>query len=155
MINCTFENGHKNSLRHVVVDMIIVKNGRILLVKRAPQLSNGGKYALPGGFVERDEDTKKAALRETLEETGYKGEIVSLFRIVDNPDRAQEDRQNISFVYIIRPLGKVGNPDFEVAESRWFDLNSLPRESQFAFDHLETVRLFQQYLKEDFPLPIF
>lgn len=154
MINCTFENGNKNSLRHVVVDMLVVKDNKILLIKRAPQLSNGNKYALVGGFVERDEDTKQAALREVLEETGYKARVVSLFRLVDNPDRINEDRQNISFVYLIEPLEKVGDHDWEVIRAQWFDLDKLPNANEIAFDHLETIKYYIEYIKKPFPIPI-
>ena len=153
MINCTFENGNKNSLRHVVVDMLIVKENKILLVKRAPHLTNGNLYALVGGFVERDEDTRQAAIRESLEETGHKCEVISLFRVVDNPGRRNEDRQNISFIYIMKPLEKVGEFDSEVKELRWFDLDKLPKQEEFAFDHLDHVKLYLEYLKNNFPLP--
>lgn len=73
MINCQFENGNKASLRHVTVDSIVLNENRdsILLVKRASHLSNPNKYALPGGFLGRDENTETAAKREVLEETGY------------------------------------------------------------------------------------
>ncbi|MBI5127470.1 NUDIX hydrolase [Candidatus Roizmanbacteria bacterium] len=154
MINCSFENDNKNSLRHVVVDMIVVKDNQILLVKRAPQLTNGNKYALIGGFMERNETSKQAALREIMEETGYKAEIISLFRIVDNPDRRGEDRQNISFVYLVKPLEKIGAPDHEVKELKWFDLDKLPKPEEFAFDHLDNINLYLQHLKNPFQLPI-
>ncbi len=154
MINCTFENGNKNSLRHVVVDMLVIKENQILLVKRAPHLTNGNKYALIGGFMERNETSKQAALREIMEETGYKAEIINLFRIIDHPDRRAEDRQNISFVYLVKPLEKIGKSDNEVKELRWFDLNELPPPEEFAFDHLENIQLYLQYQKTPFGLPI-
>ncbi len=43
MIGCTFENGNHASLRHVVVDNLVLQGDRILLVKRAPALIEGGK----------------------------------------------------------------------------------------------------------------
>lgn len=154
MINCTFENGNKNSLRHVVVDMLIVKNNQILLVKRAPHLLNGNLYALVGGFVERNETTKQAVIREAMEETGYKVKVISLFRIIDHPNRKNENRQNISFVYLVEPLDKVGKSDHEVKELKWFDLDKLPLQEEFAFDHLDNVKLYLQHLKTPFSLPI-
>ena len=155
MIKCSFEDGGQGNLRHVVVDMIVVKEKQILLVKRAPHLTNGNKYALIGGFMERDESTKEGALREIMEETGYKAEIVSLFRIIDNPNRRGEDRQNISFVYLVKPLEKVGTPDHEVKELKWFDLDKLPSPEEFAFDHLDNIKMYIDYLKKPRPLPIF
>ena len=55
MLTCTFEDGNKNSLRHVVVDTIVCKDGKVLLVKRIGKLLEGGKWGLVGGFVERDD----------------------------------------------------------------------------------------------------
>ena len=153
MITCTFEDGGAAKLRHCVVDNIIVDNNKILLVKRAPHMTNPGKYALAGGFVERDETTHDAVIREIKEETGYVCEVEFLLRIADNPDRMQEDRQNISFVYVVKALEKVGEKDNESSEVKWFDLDSLPLKDQFAFDHYDNVQLYMSYLKHPFALP--
>lgn len=154
MIICQFESGQKNSLRHVVIDVLMIKDNQILLVKRAPYLIEGNKYALPGGFAERDEILEEATVRETREETGYEIEIINLFRIIDNPKRRNEDRQNIAFIYLVKPLKKVGEPDQEIKETKWFDLNNLPSPEEFAFDHLENIKLYLQYLKSPLKLPI-
>lgn len=142
MITCAFENGNKASLRHAVVDVIIVnvKKNQILLVKRAAHLSNPNKYALPGGFVNRDETIAEAAKRETLEETGYDIDILKLVEIIDNPHRKGEDRQNISFLYLAQAGEKIAQSDNEVSECKWFDLNNLPNEEKFAFDHFDHLR---------------
>jgi 8-oxo-dGTP diphosphatase len=95
MINCSFENGNRASLRHVVVDNLVLQDDRILLVKRAPQLIEGGKWGLVGGFVDRDETIKQAAAREIMEETGYEVTDITLFRIVDTPNRPGEDRHRL------------------------------------------------------------
>jgi len=142
MINCTFENGNKASLRHAVVDVLVIHEGKILLVKRAAHLSNGGKYGLVGGFVDRDETTKEAAIREVQEETGYRIKIDRLLQIVDSPNRPAEDRQNISFVYIASVIDKVSEPDNESSEVKWFDLEKLPKESEFAFDHYKNIEVY-------------
>jgi 8-oxo-dGTP diphosphatase len=156
MIKCQFENGNKACLRHITIGAIILNKTRdeILLVKRAPNLSNPNKYALPGGFLERDEDTATAALREALEETGYKIKIIAPFRINDNPNRPKEDRQNVDFIYLTEATERVKLPDKEISEVKWFKLNNLPREDEFAFDHLENIKLYLTYLKQPFSLPL-
>jgi ADP-ribose pyrophosphatase YjhB (NUDIX family) len=154
MIDCTFENGNKASLRHCVVDVIVIKDGKILLVKRAPKLLNGGKYALVGGYIDRDENSTETCKREVKEETGYEIELKFLLRIGDNPDRPQEDRQNIVFVYVAEATQKVGQGDEEATEVKWFDLNSLPEKEEFAFDHYEDIQLYKKYISEKFQLPI-
>ena len=142
MIHCTFENGNKASLRHVVVDAIVVSNNKILLIKRALHLVNGGKWAIPGGFLDRGETCQQAVLRELKEETGLTGKIVKLFKIIDNPARKNEDRQNVAFIYIVKASGKIKFDQEEVTEANWFPVNSLPKAEDFAFDHLEIIKDF-------------
>ena len=155
MITCHFEDRYKAFLRHVVVDGIIVQQNQILLVKRAASsLYEAGKYALPGGFLERDETTREGVLREVLEETGYQCEIVSLFRINDNPDREGDDRQNVSFVFLLRTSKKIGEHDLEIEKIKWFNLENLPPKSEFAFDHYDNIVLYLKYHKQKFNLPI-
>lgn len=140
MIECTFEKGNSAPLRHVVVDAIMVKDDKILLVKRADQLRGGGLWAIPGGFVDRDETTVEAIMREVLEETGYTSDVKDLLMIIDKPHRRGDDRQNVSFVYVVEPIFKVAEYDpEEVSELKWFDLYTLPKQDDIAFDHLEII----------------
>ncbi len=142
MINCTFENGNKASLRHVVVDTIVITNGKILLVKRAAHLSNGGKWAIVGGFVDRDETCEQAARRELKEEAGLDAKSIKFIKINDNPDRKNEDRQNIAIIYEIQAEGEPKRQESEVDEAKWFPLDALPNEADFAFDHFEIIKDF-------------
>lgn len=154
MITCYFENSKKKSfLRHVGVDMLIVKEKKILLVKRSGKWLETGKWALPGGFLDRDETGAQAAIRETREETGYEAKVIKLFQVNDNPNRPHEDRQNVSLVYLMKLLKKVGGHDAEIAEVKWFGLNQLPLKNKIAFDHLETIRLYKLTLQRRFRLP--
>lgn len=155
MITCTFEDGGKGLLRHVVVDCIVRKDNKILLVKRAAHLDNGGKYALVGGFMSRDETVEETVSREIFEETGYQSSVAFLLRIIDNPNRRNEDRQNVSFVFVVDAGLKTGQADNESTEVRWFDIDKLPPQEQFAFDHLESVNCYLDYVKQPFPLPLF
>lgn len=157
MIQCQFEDGGKVNLRHISVGNICLsENGKqILLIKRAARLTCGNKYAFPGGFLDRNETISEGALRELKEETGYNGKIIELFRIVDSPNRPQEDRQNVDFIFVIQVGEKTSEPDDEVQEVKWFDLDSLPPKDQFAFDHFEDIQLYLTHLKKPFKLPIF
>lgn len=158
MIKCTFENGHTANLRHVTVDSLVVNENQILLVKRAAHLTNPNKYALPGGYLDRDETTAQAAVRELREETGYTGTVTALFKICDNPDRRGEDRQNVGFIYLVAVGEKQGENDDEIAEVQWFDLDKLPDESEFAFDHFEHINRYVEYVHQatvtHLPLPM-
>ncbi|MBU2632652.1 NUDIX hydrolase [Patescibacteria group bacterium] len=142
MLTCFFENNAKalRGFRHVTVGAIAVnKKQQVLLIKRAKHLHNGGKYAIPGGFLDRNEDTKQAALRELKEETGLKGEVDFLFKINDNPNRPKEDRQNVDFLYIVKILGGQEKISPETSNIEWFNKETLPAEEEFAFDHRNII----------------
>lgn len=150
MINCSFENGRAANLRHAVVDAVIIKDNKILLTKRAPSLRAGGKWAIPGGYIERDETTLEAVMREVLEETGYSCAVDQLFTVLDSPTRRGDDRQNISFVFTAQLIEQINTEldQAEVTELRWFDLAALPAASDMAFDHLEII---WEWIKQNDP----
>ncbi len=143
MIRCHFSQGFETSLRHVVVDVVVVKEGKLLLVRRATKLVEGGKWALVGGYVERDETIEQAARREVLEESGYEVGELQLVTVRDNPDRPNEDTQNISFVFIADALEQKTQPDWEVTEIAWFEVSSLPPRDEIAFDHYLNIELWK------------
>lgn len=148
MIRCEFENGNKASLRHVVVDVILIKDGKLVMIKRAEKLVEGGKWALVGGYVERDEDIVDAAKREVFEETGYRVKDITLLRIKSNPDRPHEDTQNISFVYFANAGDKEGEHDWEVTDIKVYALDKLPPQEQIAFDHYDDIQAYMKLKKE-------
>ncbi|MCR4329633.1 MAG: NUDIX hydrolase [Candidatus Roizmanbacteria bacterium] len=156
MLTCLFEDGGKGFLRHCTVGSILLNQDKdaILLVRRAKELSEGGKLAFPGGYMERNETLVQTALREAQEETGFNVEIHNLFRINDNPNRPREDRQNVDFIFIGQILNKESNPDDEVSELVWHKLNSELNSDEIAFDHAETISLYKDYIKEPFVLPV-
>lgn len=154
MISCTFENGDQVSLRHVTVDAIVTRGNKILLVRRAAKLPEGGKWGVPGGFMERDETIEQAIAREIMEETGWQVKNLTLLRVNDDPNRPCEDRQSVDFVYFCEATEQTGQPDWETDEVRWFNWDELPGQEEMAFDHLENVKLYQKYLKERFALPL-
>lgn len=117
-------------------------------------MHNGGKITIPGGFLDRDENTTQATLRELREETGYKGEIISLFRINDNPNRPKEDRQNVDFLYIVNVVSGKATDNEEVSRIFWVSKENLPKEEEFAFDHRESILKYFEYLEKTFSLPI-
>ena len=155
MITCTFEDGGKGKLRHVTVDGLVIKDDKILLVKRAQKLLEGGKWGVIGGFVDRDENLKEALKREIFEETGYRVTDITLLCINDDPNRPREDRQNISFVFFCHAGEKEGESDWEVTDKQWFSFDNLPPKEEIAFDHYDDIQLYLQYKKGDIQIPFF
>ena len=154
MITCTFEDGHGTALRHVVVHAVVERDGALLLVRRAGHLLEGGKWGLPGGFLDRDETLAAGVLRELREETGWAGRVAGLLRINSRPDRPGEDRQNVAFDFVVEPLQKVGEPDHESSAVAWIPLDRLPPLHELAFDHGDTVRAYREHRGRLPPMPI-
>ena len=158
MITCQFEHGKVASLRHVTVEGIVTfySGHEVLMIRRAKHLAEGGKLALPGGYLERDETIPEGLEREVLEETGYACKVVSLFRIMHDPIRRGEDKQNVTFVFIMEVVEKQANHDDETLETCWLKVDEdLPDEDEFAFAHYEVIQQYRQHLRQPFRLPIF
>jgi ADP-ribose pyrophosphatase YjhB (NUDIX family) len=144
MITCHFENGGRAALRHAVVHAVAERDGALLLVRRAEHLPEGGRWGLPGGFLDRDETLAEGVLRELFEETGWTGRVIGLLRVNSNPDRPREDRQNVAFDFVVAPITQTGRPDAESTAVAWIPIDRLPPLDTLAFDHGDTV---QDYLR--------
>ena len=154
MINCTFEDGGNAALRHVVTHVLCLRDNTILLVKRSEKILEGGKWGFPGGFVDCSETLAQCAVRELMEETGYEGKIIGLFRVNSNPNRRNDNgRQNIAHEFLMEAGEKTGIPDWEQTAVEWYDIESL-NEGIMAFDHYQTIELYKKYIKGDLEIPI-
>jgi len=111
---------------------------QILLITRAMEPSKG-RLALPGGFVEYNEDPEDAAIRELKEECGIAGSIVDVVCVRGDPTRDPR-KHVVTVVYLVDAEDEPDAGD-DAAEAAWFDLDEclhLPLE-QWAFDHHEVV----------------
>ena len=68
----------------IVVGSIPEHEGKLLLCRRAIE-PRYGYWTLPAGFMENDETTGQAALRETLEEAGARIELGAPFSMISVP----------------------------------------------------------------------
>lgn len=73
--------------------LIIIKDGRILLLRKAPGRFGEGKWNSPGGKIRPGENPEECARREVYEETGLRvlsvrlhGALRHYFGQVDEPD---------------------------------------------------------------------
>lgn len=127
----------------VTVDIIVIdKNeGRILLIERGNEPFKN-RWALPGGFVDMDEDIHVSAYRELKEETSLSDIELDQFRAYGKPGRDPRGR-TISIVYF--GILKNDQQDIQAGDdaknTQWFSLNKLP---ELAFDHSQIISDFIQ-----------
>ena len=86
------------------VSVCVVREGQVLLVKRANRAAQG-LWSLPGGKVELGEPLQDAALRELKEETGVKADIVRLLDCIDIIHKARSG--TVEAHYILSVFGAV------------------------------------------------
>ena len=123
---------HKNPA--LAVDAVIVKNGKIVLIKRKEEPFQG-YYALPGGFVEYGETVEAALRREVLEETGLVVEVSSLIGIYSDPHRDPRGHVvSAAFAAVIVSGELTGGSD--AVEANFWQIADLP---PLAFDHAQIV----------------
>ena len=115
----------------------------ILLIRRAhPPFA--GYWALPGGFLEIDEELEDGARRELREETGIEGVFLEQLHTFGAVGRDPRERV-ISVVYLglghMDQLTPTASDD--AAEAAWFPHETLP---PLAFDHDRVIDLAHRHL---------
>ncbi len=83
------------------VGVLIENDDKLVLVQR-DRPPRAGEWALPAGFIEADESVEQAALREALEETGLRLELVELFGVYSFPEGPP--RSGLIIFYRAHPL---------------------------------------------------
>jgi 8-oxo-dGTP diphosphatase len=112
---------------------------KVLLVNRKNEPYKG-KWAVPGGFVDMDEELEDAVARELAEETGLKGVRLEQMHTFGKCGRDPRGRQiSIAFTGIATEEQQAGiRPGDDAAKAQWFDIEKLP--ADLAFDHDKMIR---------------
>ena len=103
------------------VVVLIVDDDRVLLGERAKNVFLGGKWSLPGGFVELDEDFLSAAHREIMEETGLSIRIISVVSVVSN--FLSPELHTMVIVLLAEKIGGIQRPSDDMVKLEWFPLS--------------------------------
>jgi 8-oxo-dGTP diphosphatase len=108
----------------------------VLLVRRgSPPFQ--GRWALPGGFVDPDEELEAAALRELQEETGVSGRAVRLEHLGAYGAPGRDPRGRVLSVAFLTGLPWTTSPQGgdDAAEAAWVPVRDARRPRRLAFDH--------------------
>ena len=83
---------------HVGVGVLLIRNKKLLLVKRKYN-PDAGYWSIPGGHLDLGERVRKAAEREAYEETGFKVKATKLAGIIDKI--MYDEEGNIEYHYVL------------------------------------------------------
>jgi len=123
----------------VTVDAIIICNRiSVLLIERGREPFKG-KWALPGGFVDMDEDLETACRRELEEETGLRVGELKQFKTYGSVDRDPRGRTISVIFYAFPEKELIPLAGDDAAKAQWFLLDNLP---ELAFDHQQIIDEF-------------
>lgn len=115
----------KDGITHISTGVAVVRDGKILMVRRAEGDFLGGSFELPGGGVDEGETITEGAIREVKEETGLTvSKIVTTFAGFDySTDRKPHVRQ-INFIVEVNS-GEVILDSKEHNDFIWVDAHNL------------------------------
>jgi 8-oxo-dGTP diphosphatase len=130
----------------VTVDAVIFdmhdddKIPKVLLILRKNEPFKG-LWALPGGFLEMDEELEVGAARELYEETSLDIPSSDLQQVVAVGRMNRDPRDRIISVVYTAVVDRYEHTEVcagdDAADARWFQVTELPL---LAADHLEIVR---------------
>jgi ADP-ribose pyrophosphatase YjhB (NUDIX family) len=125
------------------------ENAQVCLVRR----SDNELWALPGGAQDLGETPEQCAVREFLEETGYKIELSGLIGVFSSilykqTTNVNRGREVTHILFMGRITGGSPKTSEETTEIGWFSVDALPPLSdghelrlRFGFDYLNNPSL--------------
>lgn len=120
---------------------------QLLLIQRKNPPCKG-QWALPGGFVDENEELDAAAARELQEETSVQPSDATLFQVGAFGAPGRDPRGwtvTVAYAALVASSKLGVKAADDAAEARWFPIGQLPA---LAFDHKEVVRTAFEKLAE-------
>jgi 8-oxo-dGTP diphosphatase len=111
---------------------------QILLIRRGVEPFLGA-WALPGGFVQMEEELDAAARRELMEETHLRNVFLEQLFTFGTLGRDPRGRVvSVTYYGLVRPDQHPATGDTDAAEAVWHPMDDLPA---LAFDHAKILEM--------------
>jgi 8-oxo-dGTP diphosphatase len=135
------------------------KTLRLMLIQRtavnAEGDSNveGGKWSLPGGFIQPTETSIEAANRELMEETGVSGVHIKHFGVYDAPGRDPRGWiiSNAHYAIVPENMLSIRKAADDAADVKLFAKHEV-EQLELAFDHRQIIEDALWFIKKDMAL---
>ncbi len=125
----------------VAIFTVIENDLKVLLVKR---LLEPKGWALPGGFVRKEEGLEDAAERELYEETGVKNVYLEQLYTFGDPKRDPRGRIiSVSYFALVDAEKVFLKSGSDAKEVKWVSIKNIPK---LAFDHNEILNYAKKRL---------
>ena len=136
-------------------DAIILRGNNICLIKRKVD----GSWALPGGFLDNNEGSHHAAIREACEETGLNVDSgICVFSDKVNDPRNSADRWIESDAYLFECIDEKLSAGDDASDAKWFPIDQLPEHiygsHEEMIDNARNHLALQDFLREATELPV-
>lgn len=117
---------------------------KVLLIERRSEPFKGC-WALPGGFMDMDEDADNCARRELGEETGLKNVFTEQLYTFSSVNRDPRYRVvSIAYYALVKLSDYPVKAGDDARDARWFPLSGIP---PLAFDHQQILQTATDRLK--------
>lgn len=140
---------------HVTVATVVEHDGRYLLVEERDKVSGEAVFNQPAGHLEPGESLQAAALRETLEETGWRVELAGVLGLVlyTAPSNGVTYYRN---TFLARPLEAVKGArlDPDILAVHWLDYGEIRANSARMRSPLVLAAVEQSRSGEVYPLSL-
>lgn len=134
----------------VTVNLLLIKDGKMLLARRSNTGFYDGCYECPSGHIDGKESIRTAAVRELLEEVGVVAKVEDL-KVVHVVHRYGEKNERVEFYLIAEKWEgepSIAEPD-KCDDVTWFTIGQFPEnmvpKTKAAIDYYLNGEIYSEF----------